>query len=620
MKKKILFIVICIVTVIINTNVSSGESKIEKINMYTNYKKVDSRIKSNKENVIKKFKQFYIYGPMSNPTIDLSDNSSLIKTYSQANNILKYINKNKKTDRQIFLDTWNLLSNKEKKSKEMTNIYTSYKKIISVTNAAKSVLKFYEDVKNNSKELITNTKKSNELNSKSNLDLGARGRAYNDYIKATNVESSKISKRLSYLNQKYCDTLYFLSIPKYIESNNIDKSLEIVSKISDKNLKKVAIDEIYDSQDGNFEITPDSPTFKNNMINRKSYNENTKHYYLIRSYLEGLDSRGGGTLTLKSGTYNICNVLYVPSNTTIILDGATLKKSNYTGTSLLTPSKSIFQLISPSNKSQGVKFGQYNGEKNIKIIGKNNATIDLNFIKDSLGIIIGHNTNIEISGVNFTNMNGGHFIELDASKDVIIKSNIFKDSIPYGNLTKEAINLDTPDKLTEGWNSSWTEYDRTPNNNVFIDNNLFSNLDRAIGTHKYSEGKYHTNIYITNNTIEKTRSDSIRIMNWKDFTIEENTIKNINSTKSNVRGILASGAINPFINNNLFINMPRAMQFFPDKNNNTGSEYEITYNNLSLENKYNLSNNLIENVGEDFIRINQEYGIFTNPEKIYLKK
>lgn len=102
MKKKILFIVICIVTVIINTNVSSGESKIEKINIYTNYKKVDSRIKSNKENVIKKFKQFYIYGPMSNPTIDLSDNSSLIKTYSQANNILKYINKNKKQIDKYF--------------------------------------------------------------------------------------------------------------------------------------------------------------------------------------------------------------------------------------------------------------------------------------------------------------------------------------------------------------------------------------------------------------------------------------------------------------------------------------------------------------------------------------
>ena len=577
-----------------------------------------SFVNAKQEAVINKFKQFYLYGPMSNPTIDLSDKNSLIKKYSQVEGLLKTTDEDGVIyDRQKFLDAYNKLSKSEKEHPKMKEIKAEFDKMITILEAAKSVLKFYEDVKGNAKDLIANPTKSNELNSTENLKLGARGRAYNDYMNATKVEPSKNSKRMSYLNQKYCDTLYFLSIPKYIKAKNSDKALELVDKIDDSTLKKVAIDAIYDAKDSNFEITPNSPTFKNNMMNRPSYNENTKHYYLIRSYLEELDSRGGGTLTLKGGTYNISNVLYVPSNTTIILDGATLKKINNTGGSSLVPSKSIFQLISPSNKSDGVKFGEYDGEHNIKIIGKNKATIDLNFIPDSLGIIIGHNNNIEVTGINFINMNGGHFIELDASKDVTIKSNVFKGSVAYGNLSKEAINIDTPDKLTEGWDSTWTKYDKTPNFNIFIENNLFSNLDRAIGTHKYSQGKYHTNIYIRNNTIEKTRSDSIRIMNWKDTVIENNIIRDINSTKSNVRGILASGAINPTIKKNTFINMPRAMQFSPTKNNGAGSGYEITYNDLNWRNKNDLADNTIKNVGEDFIRVNEEYDIFTNPERIY---
>lgn len=577
----------------------------------------ESFLNKKQEAVINKFKQFYLYGPMSNPTIDLSDKNSLIKKYSQVEGLLKTTEDGVIYDRQKFLDAYNNLSESEKNHPKMKEIKVEYDKMITILEAAKSVLKFYEDVKDNAKDLIVNPTKSNELNSKENLNFGARGRAYNDYINATKVEPSKNSKRMAYLNQKYCDTLYFLSIPKYIQSKNSEKALELVDKIDDSTLKKVAIDAIYDAKDNNFEITPNSPTFKNNMINRPSYNENTKHYYLIRSYLEELDSRGGGTLTLKAGTYNISNALYVPSNTTIILDGATLKKIDKTGVSSLVPSKSIFQLISPSHKSEGVKFGEYNGEHNIKIIGKNKATIDLSFIPDSLGIVIGHNSNIEVTGINFINMNGGHFIELDASKDVTIKSNVFKGSVAYGNLSKEAINIDTPDKLTNGWDSTWTKYDKTPNFNISIENNLFSNLDRAIGTHKYSQGKYHTNIYIRNNTIEKTRSDSIRIMNWKNTIIENNIIRDIDSTKSNVRGILASGAINPTIKKNTFINMPRAMQFFPTKNSGAGSEYEITYNDLNWMNKNDLADNTIKNVGEDFIRVNDVYDVFTNPEKIY---
>lgn len=571
----------------------------------------------NQENVIKRFKQFYLYGSQSNPSIDLTNKNSLIKTYNQAEGMLKTTEDGTIYDRQKFLDAYNKLTSAEKKHPKMKQIKADYDNMITILEAAKSVFKFHEDVKSNASELISNPTKSDELNSKENLNFGARGKAYNDYKKASGIEPAKSSKRVNYLNQKYLDTLYFLSIPKHIKSNNTDKALELLDKVKDSTLKKIALDAIYDSQSNDFVITPDSPTFKNNYMNRPSYNKDTKHYYLIRSYLEELEARGGGTLTLKAGNYNISNTLFVPSNATIILDGAKLKKTNYTGVDSLTPSISMFQLISPSKIANKETVGGYNGEKNIKFIGRNNATMDLNFLSDNLAIIMGHNTNVEITGINFINMNGGHFIELDASKNVSINANIFKGSVAYKNLSKEAINLDTPDKLTEGWHSDWSKYDKTPNLNVYIEGNLFSNLDRAIGTHKYSQGKYHTNVNIRNNTIEKTRSDSIRIMNWKDATIENNIIRDITSDKTNVRGILASGAINPTIKNNIFINMPRPMQFFPTKNSGAGSEYDISYNSLSPQNKADIANNRAKNVTEDFVRINEEYDVFTNPERVY---
>lgn len=577
----------------------------------------ESFFNSKQEDVLKRFEQFYIYGDIKNPTIDLTNKDSLIKTYNQADSMLKTEEDGVVSDRQRFINSYNELSESEKNHPKIVEVKSKYDNMIVVLEAAKSTLKFYEDVKANSDKLILDASKSNVLNSKNNLELGARGRAYEDYMRASKMEPAKSSKRIAHLNQKYCDALYFLNVPKYIKSGDTEKALEYSNKITDSSLKKVAIDAVYNTMGNEFEISPDSPTYKNNYMSRPSYNENTKHYYLIRSYLEELDARGGGTLILKKGTYNLTNTLSIPSNTTIVFDGAILKKTDYTGVDSLTPSRSLFQFISPSNLEKGVKFGEYNGEKNIKLIGKNNATLDLSYMKDSLALIVGHSNNVEISGLKFINMNGGHFIELDASKDVVIKNNEFRGSVAYGNLTKEAINLDTPDKVTQGWDSSWTKYDKTPNLNVLIENNVFSNLDRAIGTHKYSEGKYHTNVKVLNNVIDGTRSDCIRVMNWKNAIIENNVIKNINSEVANLRGILVSGAINPTIKGNTFKNMPRAMQFFPTRNNGGGSEYAITYNELSAQNKADLGNNKIENVGEDFIRINEEYEIFSYPEKIY---
>lgn len=378
--------------------------------------------------------------------------------------------------------------------------------------------------------------------------------------------------------------------------------------------------------------TPKKPTYTlstktkvldKKMTNFSTYNSNTKTYYMLRSYLEKLEKTGGGKLVLKKGTYIVTNSLYVPSNVTIQLeDGVEIVKGNETGVENMDPSHSIFQFVRPSKANKKHVYGKFNGEKNIKLIGKGDATIDLNYDFQSLGIVMGHNSNITIDHIQFKNMYGGHFIELDASNHVVIKNSTFVSSQHWEEHDKEGINLDTPDLTTQGFTHDWSKYDKQANNDVLITNNIFDSLDRAVGTHKYSEGSLHKKVVIRNNQIQNMSSDAIRVMNWSNLIIEKNTFTDIGDksiSDDNTRGILLSGASNPTIQLNTFIGVPRAMQFMVWMNNGPGSAYKPIYNKLSDTNKKVLKNNVYMNVNEDFIRINNKtFGDYSYPEKIYL--
>lgn len=102
-------------------------------------------------------------------------------------------------------------------------------------------------------------------------------------------------------------------------------------------------------------------------------------------------------------------------------DGVSIVKGQKTGTSKFKASKSIFQLIKPSKANKSGVYGKYNGEKNISFIGEGKVTIDMNYEKDSIALIMGHNQNVKVENIQFKNMYSGHFIELDASKNVVIR-------------------------------------------------------------------------------------------------------------------------------------------------------------------------------------------------------
>lgn len=371
-----------------------------------------------------------------------------------------------------------------------------------------------------------------------------------------------------------------------------------------------------------YTLTAKTKVLDTKMKRFSTYNSNTKTYYMLRSYLEKLEKTGGGKLVLKKGTYTVTNSLYVPSNVTIQLeDGVKIVKGNKTGVASMPPSNSIFQFIRPSKANKKHVYGKFNGEKNIKLIGKGNATIDIKYDFRSLGIVMGHNSNITIDHIQFKNMNGGHFIELDASNHVVIKNSTFTSSKHWEGHDKEGINLDTPDLATQGFTHDWSKYDKQANNDVLITNNVFDSLDRAIGTHKYSEGSLHKKVVIRNNSIQNMRSDAIRVMNWSSPIIEKNSFMAIGDKKNPydiTRGILLSGVSNPTIQLNTFNTVPRAMQFMVWKNDGPGSEYNVIYNQLNDANKKAIQNNKYVNVNEDYIRINNKtFGDYSYPEKIY---
>ena len=274
-----------------------------------------------------------------------------------------------------------------------------------------------------------------------------------------------------------------------------------------------------------YTITPDTdPCDK--AVYFGNYSENTRQYYMVRSYLNRIEAQKGGELVFTAGTYNLPNTLFVASNTRIRLEkGAILKKTQEAGPALKA-STTIFQLISTENSDkEGIYYG-HEGDHDISITGE--GEIDLNNLcedKSAIAITMGHNTNVLVDGITFRNLGLGHFMEVDACKNVTIQNCKFIDHVASGMNNKEAINLDTPDKLRDGFNAKWSSKDKTPNENVVINKCVFDNLETGVGTHRYTGDVYQTDVRITNCTFNKCNT-AIRALNYKNVIISHNVFTN----------------------------------------------------------------------------------------------
>ena len=352
--------------------------------------------------------------------------------------------------------------------------------------------------------------------------------------------------------------------------------------------KKITVN-VYGKGTNNFYISKSSLPINGAALNYSTYNSKSRDTYVFRGYMEYFEKVGGGTLNITSGTFNLSGTIYVPSNVTINFgNGVVVNKTSNTGTSKLSSSGSMFMCVKPSCSQKNGVYGGHNGEKNISFIGNGNVTINMQDTpseKSGMAIVMGHNKNMNVSGITFTNMKHGHFIEMDAADGVNITNCVFMNQVQSDEGSRdECINLDTPDPVTNGFNHGWSKKDCTPNENVSINSCRFNNVQVAVGTHRYSKNKYHTNITINNCNIENCRFYAIDARNWQNLNITNNNINGVGESTSGAhysntyyqktRGIFIGGCSGFNIRGNSIKNVYFPIFACPVYNTN----YPISYN------------------------------------------
>lgn len=316
-------------------------------------------------------------------------------------------------------------------------------------------------------------------------------------------------------------------------------------------------------------ISPKSLPYKKKYMKKKEYNKQTKHYFLVRSYLEKLGAKSGGVLTLKKGTYKIPCTLYIPSNVTIKLEkGARLLKTTQTGTYRLTPSNQLFELVSAKKAKTRRSVADYNASRKVCIVG-DNAVIDLGNAKGRTAVYAGHARDIQIEGITFKNKNGGNYIWIEGSQNVKIEKCRFNQGKKgAGKKNQMAVRLENIHAETDTFTENWGKLDKTINQNIVIDSCIFvkpeigigSNGCQASGTTDAPVLDYQLGIKIMNNTFQTPSINAIYAKGWNVTEITGNTMKK-SGTEKLESYIAGYGMANPKIYKNTFQNCTYAMQF-----------------------------------------------------------
>lgn len=411
----------------------------------------------------------------------------------------------------------------------------------------------------------------------------------------------------------------FDDLPTVLNSN----SLKLLSSNKFSNVSHRYVLNDYDrvvyfrnKEDKEFTISPSSKPYLENYMDQGDY-EDKQWYYTFLSYMEQLEYTGGGKITVEAGTYEITNNICVPSNVTINLkSGVVFRKAGTTKYDVCY-AKSIFTLLPPSKDGTVGTVKGYEGSHNIKIIGEGTVTFDCDNVNKAMAIVMGHTKDITIRGITFTNAVGLHYIELNSSNNVTVENCKFKGfTVTNQKSHKECINVDSTDENTSGFNYVWSSHDKTTCKDIYIRNNVFTDIGTAVGSHTYSaEGKnqlYHENVQIYGNVFNGTYNSAVRALNWKDSLIRNNTFKNIQELDDGKNMIYPAvylrGVVNPVITENIF----DGCQYYPISivrvtgaatNASMFAQYPNTICEISDANWETMKDNTLNNMEQSMCRI-----------------
>lgn len=359
-----------------------------------------------------------------------------------------------------------------------------------------------------------------------------------------------------------------------------------------------------------YTITTKTKPCNSSYTKATTYNSKTKHYYLLKSYLEKLEKNGGGTLVLKKGTYKVCSTLYIPSNVTIKLrSGVNVRKTDTTGTKKLKATKYLFQLTT-KKKAKKKTVTAYKSSRNVSIIGSGTATISMNKVKQAIGISMAHNSNVTIQKVRFKNRYGGSYIAVSGAKNVIIDSCKFYDGkFLNGSDYYYDIRLEVANKTIDSFGFSWSKLDNTANTNIYIKNNYFTGMSGAIGSTKYAYPTikkkatvlYQENIRITDNKFRNISGTAIQGMAWKNTIISGNNFYRADKKSKTPYGISLAGSVNPTIKTNKFNYISTPIRFPLAKNSGKGKAFATVYNSVTSTQISLIENNTVTNADHYYV-------------------
>ena len=216
------------------------------------------------------------------------------------------------------------------------------------------------------------------------------------------------------------------------------------------------------------------------------------------------------TVEVEPGEYELSDMLKIFSNTQLKLKKVTLKRTEDSGTNMIR----IGNSDSPDSGATG--YGAY---KNIIIQG---GTFDGGGTKNTI-LKAAHATNFTIRTTDFRNVNNGHIMEIAGIDGFAVKGCTFKNQhMDSEKIGYEAIQLDI---LKEG-HIYGCRSEALPMNNVRIENCLFDDCPRGIGTHTAIYNKPFNGILIKSNKFTNLGSAAIQGMNWKNVNIVGNSIEN----------------------------------------------------------------------------------------------
>lgn len=232
----------------------------------------------------------------------------------------------------------------------------------------------------------------------------------------------------------------------------------------------------------------------------------------INSALSG----GAKTVYFPPGSYKITGYLRLYANTKVELDhNATILNYNSTN-----------GLVFLNGQYGNTTFASgYTGPGNIWITGGtiNNAPAAALLVATE-AIAIAHAANVLVENMRFLNNYDSHFVEFNASKNVVIRNCYFDTLTPATAGTREMINIDYS---SAGGLPAMGSYDNTVCKNILVTDNVFLNGDLAVGTHSAPAGTDadHIGIEIRSNYIADMTTSGIAAQFWTRSVVDGNTLE-----------------------------------------------------------------------------------------------